>query len=152
MKIKIKETIGTDLKKIIQNQKIKTNLEVGIIQDGIHKSGVRIFDLADWLENGTEDTPPWRYNLWARLDAEKDVLKRIPEMSDLYLREGNIDNYVTKLGYKLVKDYIKTIEDIKFPHNSPATIKKKGFDDPLIETREFKTKPRARKDGGGIFG
>lgn len=152
MRTKIKEQIGTDLKKILQNRKIKSNLEIGIIQDGIHKKGVRIFDLADWLENGTEDTPPWHYNGVAKTKAKKDILKRLPEMSNLYLKEGSISDYVTTLGYVLVKDYIKTIENIKLPHNSPATIRKKGFDDPLIETGEFKTKPRVRKDGGGIYG
>lgn len=136
----------------MQSQKIKANLEIGIIQDGTHKKGVSIFELANWLEFGTDRAPGWHYNNLAKEKAGKYVSKKILDMANLYLKEGEIGGYVTALGYTLVRDYIKNIEDIKIPHNSPATIAKKGFDDPLIETGEFKTKPRARKDGGGIYG
>jgi hypothetical protein len=34
-------------------------------------------------------------------------------------------------------DIKKTIKDMKEPGNAPSTIAKKGFDDPLIETRKL---------------
>lgn len=38
----------------------------------------------------------------------------------------------------------KAIKDWTIPHNSPVTIKKKGFDDPLIETGQMMEKTEGR--------
>ena len=44
------------------------------------------------------------------------------------------------------------IERIKSPPNSPVTIARKGFNNPMIETGHFKSNIAAKINGGRIVG
>ena len=45
---------------------------------------------------------------------------------------------LAKAGIKAVRVIVESIEDFDTPPNAPSTIRKKGFDDPLIEHGDMK--------------
>ena len=63
-----------------------------------------------------------------------------------------IDAMINKIGIEASTEYKEMIEKIKSPANSPATIKKKGFDNPMIETGHFKSNIAAKINKGRIVG
>ncbi len=48
------------------------------------------------------------------------------------------------VGEKMKDQMVQTIVDFSTPANAPTTIKKKGFDDPLIETGHMMRSVRAK--------
>lgn len=151
--MRIKENLGAEFKKLIEDPKSSQKLEIGIIQNGKHSSGLNLFELATYLEYGTDRAPGWHYNESAFEKAKEQTEHGgLPELSNLFIKGENLTPKAREMAFSLVKDYKKNIEDIKTPHNAPSTIRRKGFDDPLIETGEFSTTPRGRLNGGGTFG
>lgn len=152
--MRIKENLGAEFKKLIAGPKNNQKLEIGIIQNGKHSSGINLFELATYLEYGTDRAPGWHYNESAFEKVKEQIGHgSIPaELSNLFIKGENLTPKAREQAFSLVKDYKKNIEDIKTPHNAPSTIRQKGFDDPLIETGEFSTTPRGRLNGGGTFG
>ena len=64
------------------------------------------------------------------------------EFKNLYLKslngtKVNESSFLSNLGQKASIDLEQSIINFKTPGNAPWTIKAKGFDDPLIETRHM---------------
>ena len=82
-------------------------------------------------------------------------------MAARYFKEGvakiingsfSIEAMTNKIGTEASTKYKAMIERIKSPANSPVTIMRKGFNNPMIETGRFKSNIAAKINGGRIVG
>lgn len=80
---------------------------------------------------------PQRSFIRSTYDEEQKNMVRIRDLFMPKVIEGKLSatNALAAVGHYLAERIQQKIEDLKSPPNAPSTIKKKGFDDPLIETR-----------------
>jgi|LakMenEpi03Aug12_release.lakeMendotaPanAssembly.Ray.scaffolds.fasta_scaffold61047_9 hypothetical protein len=116
-----------------------SSITVGVHKDaGSYEGGESVVDVATYNEFGTPDIPERSFlrstigNNRAKYkgEFEKAYLEAIRGGMNLRAAAGFIGNVARD-------DIKKTIKDMKEPGNAPSTIAKKGFDDPLIETRKL---------------
>lgn len=113
--------------------------------------GVALVDIATWNEFGTQTIParPW---LRTALDANrkrwtKAASKAIKEVID----GGTGEAGLRLLGVVMVGDAKESLLDGAWTPNAPATIQRKGSDQPLVDTGRLVQSQRAEvrlKDGG----
>ena len=75
------------------------------------------------------------------------VKQEAPEMI-LYGKSNTLKKAALK-GAGILKE---TIEGIKSPGNKESTIKKKGFDNPMVDSGKFKKAASGKVNGVGTFG
>ena len=105
------DEIVEDIKKQIPK---KVTIEAGIIDD--EENAMK----ALWNEFGTDKIPARPFIRRGLDNIEKELDKK-PE----------------QIGSKMVQNIKKAINDSDYPRNAISTVKKKGFDFPLIETRDM---------------
>lgn len=144
MGIKIKEKIKNPLQKVMGANKV----QVGIFGDG------KLNMLANIFENGGGrwgNTPSWSPLETAApkiLEAAVNIVNQ--EAAEMILNgKSNTLKKVALKGAEILKE---TIEDTKSPGNKEATIKKKGFDNPMVDTGKFKKAASGKVNGTGTFG
>ena len=105
--------------------------EVG---DSVLKKGI-------YNEFGTKDIPE-RSFLRSTFNKEyKKVAKRFTQVVEgINKKDYRVESKLKLIGVEQVGRVQKTITDMKTPPNAPATIKKKGVDNPLIDTGEMRAK------------
>ena len=92
----------------------RVTIEAGIIDD--EENAMK----ALWNEFGTDKIPARPFIRRGLDNIEKELDKK-PE----------------QIGSKMVQNIKKAINDSDYPRNAISTVKKKGFDFPLIETRDM---------------
>ena len=115
-------------------------LAVGF-EDAVYDNGVSIAQVALWNEFGTATIPErpfWRPALKrVRLKVRRLILARARKgikPSYPYRHAGNDLLLAQAVADLIVKEVRKYIADLREPPNALATIRKKGFDDPLVWT------------------
>ena len=149
MSIKIKETNKNLLKKVLGSNKV----QVGFFGEGKVSMLAHVFEgMADpGGKNGSVVVPNWKPLETASpeiLEAAKMIIK--VEAADMIL--NGKDNALKKVALKSAEVLKKTVEDIRSPGNKPGTVKKKGFDNPMIDSGSFKKSASAKVNGVGTFG
>ena len=144
MGIKIKETLKNPLKKVTGPNKV----QVGIFGEGKQVMLANIFE-----DGGGRwgNTPPWSPLKTAApkiLEAGIAIVKQ--EAAQMII--SGKDNTLKKVALEGAGILKETIEGIKSPGNKDSTIKKKGFDNPMIETGKFKRSASGKVNGVGTFG
>lgn len=112
-------------------------LEFGILpEQGREKydDGASVAEVAAWNHEGTS-TIPARPFLTLDPGVVKAKLKWVSEQ--FFAGKGTNAEALEHLGKWAVSQVKKKINDGVPPPNAPATIAKKGFDHPLIETRKL---------------
>lgn len=112
----------------------EVKIVVGILEDTEYPNGEKLFNVAADNIYGTEKIPPRNYIQasikefkQASVDFKKNWLQR-------WKKNLETETAVSKFGHEaktIEKANILTFRD---PPNAPSTIKKKGFNNPLIET------------------
>ena len=114
-------------------------ITVGLHKDtGSYESGEKVTEVAAWNEFGTDHIPERSF---LRSTIAENRAKYQGEFQKAYLIaiQGGM-NLRAAAGFigNVARDDIKQkIIDIKDPANAPSTVAKKGFDDPLIETKKM---------------
>jgi len=110
-------------------------LTVGILSSaGQHPSGANMADIATFNEFGTRNIPA-RSFLRSTFDENADDYQSfIARLAGTLGKSKSAKQAAELLGLKMVGDVQKKIVDVRTPPNAPATIAKKGFDNPLIQT------------------
>ena len=110
-------------------------------EDAVYANGVAVAQVALWNEFGTATIPErpfWRPALKkVRPKVRRMILERARKgirPSYPYRHAGNDRLLAQDVADAIVKEVRKYIRDLKQPPNALATIKKKGFDDPLVWT------------------
>lgn len=129
-------------------------IEVGTVTNYSVKGGFDAFGLSNVLDSGSSrGVPGWNYN--------QKAFEQFNPMAARYFKEGvariingsfDITAMANKIGIEASTRYKSMIERIKSPPNSPVTIARKGFNNPMIETGHFKNNIAAKINGGRIVG
>ena len=107
------------------------------------KAGVTVGDVAVWMEYGTDDMRvPARSWLFDWVDQEADVISRQLATDTMRVLFGQPpEDEAVALGKRGTVYRRQIIDRIRYENpfvsNAPATIKKKGFDLPLIDSETF---------------
>lgn len=107
------------------------------------------YELSNVLENGSSrGVPGWHYNekAFEKFKPTGETLFKTG-VNDILNGSWDINLLLNKIGIEAATQYKNMIEEIKSPANAQATIDKKGFDDPMIETGFFKFNISAEING-----
>lgn len=135
-------------------------IEVGTVTNYGIKGEFDANELSNVLEFGANagkdkesKIPGWKYNDKAFKKTKRKTKKKFLQgISGIINGNLTIDAMINKIGIEASTEYKEMIEEIKSPANSPATIRKKGFDNPMIETGHFKSNIAAKINKGRIVG
>lgn len=129
-------------------------IEVGTVTNYSVKGGFDAFGLSNVLDSGSSrGVPGWNYN--------QKAFEQFNPKAARYFKEGvariingsfDVAAMTNKIGTEASTRYKSMIERIKSPPNSPVTIARKGFNNPMIETGHFKSNIAAKINGGRIVG
>ena len=115
------------------------SITVGVHKDtGSYENGETVVNVATYNEYGTPDIPE-RSFLRSTIAANRAKYKKEFEKAYLEAIRGgmNLRASAAFIGNVARDDIKQKITDIKEPPNAASTVAKKGFDDPLIETRKL---------------
>lgn len=115
-------------------------VRVGIIESQTYpvkngRGGQSVAQVAYWNEYGTATIPsrPFFRNTiaekqdeWAESSA--NILKSV---------DGDVKQALALIGEGVKGDIVETIQNFREPENAPSTVKKKGFNKPLIDTGDL---------------
>ena len=106
-------------------------VRVGIFESAKYEDGTPVAAVAFWNEYGTANIPP-RPFFRNTVAAHKDEW---PHQAAAILRQnGDVRQTLALMGEGIKGQIAESIQNLHEPPNAPATIRKKGFDKPLIDT------------------
>ena len=124
--------MGAELKRRV-GFKIETKIETNVKELRVGLFGEQA-QKGYWNEYGEGNAPPRPFMRYFANYVKQGV-------SDIYTDEftGVHFNYldISRIGAILAGDLQDIIEDWSQPPNAPSTIRKKGFNNPLIHTRDM---------------
>ena len=134
MKVEIKESksLQKEMKKLIKKSK---TLKVGFFKNAKYPDGTNVADVAYWNEYGTSTSPARPFFRTAIRKNSKKWVENFKK--DIEHFDFDYDKALSLLGVDASNDIRESIIDWSEPANSPATIKRKGFNDPLVETHNM---------------
>lgn len=115
------------------SERAGANLEVGFFEGSTAgKDGKSAAEIAAYNEYGTE-TIPMRPFMLVTVRREQ---WRWGKLLGPALKNANFDGQqaLEIIGQQIKGDIQETMREWDNPDNAPSTIKKKGFDDPLVDT------------------
>lgn len=113
-----------------------TTYEVGLPKDAVDKD---IIQRAAWNEFGTKRIPARPFmRISTESNRRKYELNFIRDARRLSVGATTIRQVLDEAGREAAQDMKKTIDNFVPPRNAASTVRKKGFDHPLIETGEMK--------------
>lgn len=109
-------------------------LFVGVPESALYPDGTSVADVAAWNEFGTKNIPA-RPAIRATIDAyEDDYVKFLADA----LSGGTPPRLaMNQLGEYMATDIKAAIQAWDTPENAEATVKIKGVNDPLVETKRY---------------
>jgi len=131
----MKRSGGSIKKRLEEVTKMQsTRAEVGIMEDAKYPDGQQVAQIAFDNEYGTEKVPS-RPALRNAIRNNIDELKRMASL--LMAKHGDAETVLSLLCGHMINEFREEIIAFDDPQNADYTIEKKGFDNPLIETRQF---------------
>ena len=125
-------------------------VNVGWFEDQTNEDGLPIAKVARWKEFGTKAGIPQRpFMRRTMMKHEKEwieTLKTIVQKEIDKDKNINIDKALKKFGEIVKGDIQETILEGGFVKNAPSTVKKKGFNMPLVDTGVMISSIQARTD------
>jgi HK97 gp10 family phage protein len=116
-------------------------ITVGVHDDtGSYPDGESVAQVAAWNEYGTEDIPerPFLRSTMAKRRKKYTIIMGTIAAAAVE-GKASIKAGMARLGELVRSDVRNAIVNWSEPGNSPATIRKKGRDDPLVDTRRMLT-------------
>lgn len=99
------------------------------------KGDVSVAQAAYWNEYGTANIPArpfFRNTIAEKQDEWADSAASILQHTD-----GDVGRALALIGDDVKGDIVETIQNFGEPENAPSTVKKKGFNTPLIDTGDL---------------
>jgi len=129
-------------KNIVQSMRKLNGMEIsaGILRDaGNSKKGVPLVDIAFYNEYGTRHIPSRPFVRIASDDNRKKWEKMAGDCVGRVIDGGDVSDVGKTLGKEMVSDIRDVFGDTsRVVSNAPATIRKKGRDEPLVDTGAMK--------------
>jgi len=112
---------------------------VGVHRDEkAYSDGTRVQDVAAWNEYGTDSIPERSFVRSTLADKRKTYFRRVSVLASAAIRgTDKIPDGMLRIGHVAKSDIKRKINEIKSPPNAPATVAKKGRNDPLVDTRHL---------------
>ena len=115
-------------------------VRVGILETQTYpskdgKGDVSVAQVAYWNEYGTATIPArpfFRNTIADKQDEWADNAASILQHTD-----GDVGMALALIGESVKDDIVETIQNFNEPENAPSTVKKKGFNKPLIDTGDL---------------
>ena len=115
-------------------------VRVGILETPTYpakggKGDVSVAQVAYWNEYGTATIPArpfFRNTIAEKQDEWADNAASILQHTD-----GDVGMALALIGESVKGDIVETIQNFNEPENAPSTVKKKGFNKPLIDTGDL---------------
>lgn len=115
-------------------------VRVGILETQTYptkdgKGDVSVAQVAYWNEYGTSTIPArpfFRNTIAEKQDEWADNAASILQHAD-----GDVGKALALIGEGVKGDIVETIQNFSEPENAPSTVKKKGFNKPLIDTGDL---------------
>lgn len=123
------------------------SLSVGVLEGSTsYPDGQSVAMVAATNEfgNPTNNQPPrpfFRQTINQKSDSWANTFGKAMEFT-----KGDVRQALELLGQRIVGDIQQTIDDFRDPPNADSTIKKKGFDKPLIDTGHMRNMIQYRVD------
>lgn len=107
-------------------------VKVGIVEQATYENGRSIAQVAYWNEYGTATIPP-RPFFRQTIAEHKDEW---PEKAAAVMRRngGDATQTLELMGESVKGQLVETIQNFREPPNAESTVRKKGFNKPLIDT------------------
>ena len=99
------------------------------------KGDVSVAQAAYWNEYGTANIPARPF--FRNTIAEKQDEWADNAASRLQQADGDVGKALALIGEDVKGDIVETIQNFNEPENAPSTVKKKGFNKPLIDTGDL---------------
>lgn len=115
-------------------QATTAKVRVGIIEQANYEGsdGESVAQVAFWNEYGTATIPPRPFFRNTIAEHKDEWPKQAAEM--LEANGGGVRQTLELMGEGVKGQIVETIQAFREPPNATATVKKKGFDKPLIDT------------------
>ena len=109
-------------------------VRVGIIESQTYPDGESVAQVAYWNEYGTATIParPFFRNTIAEKQDEW-----AEKAAELLKQSDDTSHVLALIGEGVKGDIVETIQNFREPENAPSTVKRKGFDKPLIDTGDL---------------
>lgn len=121
----------------------KAHVKVGLQQNGGSHNGTTLAMIGFWNEFGTSNIPerPFiRTTADQRRQAYANIAAR--EADKIIQGKSTVFRSLSMLGQVAESDVKKKITSIRIPPNAASTIRKKGSDNPLIDTGRMRASVR----------
>jgi len=113
-------------------KKMSGTVEVGFMENATYPDGTPVAAVAFWNNYGTSTSPP-RPFFSNMIEEQKptwgDKVAKLAKATN-----GDGPKVLALMGEDIQGSLIQSIRDTNDPPNAPYTIKKKGFNKPLIDT------------------
>lgn len=110
-----------------------SRLRVGFIDSATYPDGQNVATVAFWNEYGTEKAPPRPF---MRTTITNNKVKWAETVRKLVPLHGE-NKSLLQLGELIKGDLVASILNWTDPPNAPYTVKKKGFNKPLVDTAQM---------------
>lgn len=123
-------------------KKMSGHVDVGFMENATYPDGTPVAAVAFWNNYGTSTSlaRPFFSNM---IEEEKPTWgKKVA--AGLKAMDGDGEKVLGAMGLDIQGALIQSIRDFKDPPNAPYTVKKKGFNKPLIDTADMVNSPTYR--------
>lgn len=107
-------------------------VRVGIFENAKYEDGTPVAAVAFWNEYGTAHIPP-RPFFRNTVAAHKGEWPR-QAAAVMQANGGDVRQTLALMGEGVKGQIVETVQDFREPRNAPSTVRKKGFDKPLIDS------------------
>lgn len=120
----------------------------GMLKDsGKASNGASYVDIATWNEYGTRRIPS-RPFIRISADTNRQAWAKMAQRCINDVIDGDDPrDAVQVIGHKMVEDIRKVFGSSKLKDNAPSTIKKKGRNEPLVDSGEMRRRVNFRVEG-----
>jgi hypothetical protein len=112
--------------------KLSGHVDVGFMEDATYPDGTPVAAVAFWNNYGTTTAPPRPF--FSNMVEEQKPAWGGKVAKLVKATNGDGAKVLALMGEDIQGELIQSIRDTTNPLNAPYTIKKKGFNKPLIDT------------------
>ena len=114
----------------------RREVDIGFFSTARYPDGTPVTNVAAWNEFGTETIPERPFFRNAIKDSERDIDELFKQTSAKKIESNEFaaENLLGLVGLLVTENIQKSITNLRIPPNDPATIERKGSENPLIDT------------------